>query len=81
MKHALMHTKADTCPVSQPPTEAEIRACAHELYVRSGWIPGRDEENRREAEAWLSTHPGIAGSGHELPRPKRDRHSPLPSYR
>jgi hypothetical protein len=39
------------------PTEAEIRQLAHEMYVRSGWIPGRDLDNWLAAEAYLIAHP------------------------
>jgi hypothetical protein len=41
-------------PVSIKPNEDEIRDYAHHLYVQSGCIPGRDEDNWREAEACLS---------------------------
>jgi hypothetical protein len=39
------------------PTEAEIRQLAHEMYVRSGWIPGRDLDNWLAAESCLIAHP------------------------
>lgn len=40
-------------PSAVPPAEAEIRAYAHQLYVQSGCVPGRDLENWLEAEAYL----------------------------
>ena len=41
-------------PAPDHPTEAEIRAFAHEIYIRSGWLPGRDLENWLQAEAILT---------------------------
>jgi hypothetical protein len=50
--------KTDHPPVSpRTPTEAEIREYAHELYIKSGWISGRDLDNWLEAEAYLRHHP------------------------
>jgi hypothetical protein len=47
------------CPPSHlyRPSEAAIREKAHELYMRSGWIHGRDLDNWLEAEAWLTANP------------------------
>jgi hypothetical protein len=39
---------------SSAPGEDEIREYAYHLYLQSGCIPGRDEDNWREAEACLS---------------------------
>lgn len=54
-------------PPTYRPTEDEIRAKAHELYVRSGWLPGRDLDNWLEAEAALAAnppHPSMAPARH-----------------
>jgi hypothetical protein len=40
-------------PVSLHPTEEEIRDYARHLYVQSGCLPGRDQDNWLEAEACL----------------------------
>lgn len=70
--------KNDHPPVSlRSPTEAEIREYAHELYIKSGWIPGRDLENWLEAEAHLMHHPGPAATP-ELLHPKA--HGPAPAH-
>lgn len=75
-----MHNKTDPHPMLRTPTEAEIRAYAHELYVRSGWVPDRELENWREAEAWLSSHPPVDESVPVVPPLKRHRNSALPAY-
>ena len=49
-----MNTSTVTPPAGAIPTEAEIRAYAHELYIQSGWLPGRDLDNWLEAEAHLT---------------------------
>jgi len=47
------------CPPSHlyRPSEAAIREKAHELFIRSGWLHGRDLDNWLEAEAWLTANP------------------------
>lgn len=52
-----MKNKTPAPTVPYHPSEAEIREKAHELYVRSGWLPGRDLDNWLEAEAYLTLHP------------------------
>jgi hypothetical protein len=52
-----MKTRALDLPIPYHPSEAEIRAKAHELYVQSGWIPGCDLDNWLAAEAYLIAHP------------------------
>ena len=53
-------------PAPARPTEAEIRAFAHEIYIRSGWLPGRDLENWLEAEAILTAERQL--QAHHAPR-------------
>ncbi len=50
--------KVDTTAptVRYHPTDEEIREKSLELYVRSGWLRGRDLENWLEAEAFLVAH-------------------------
>jgi hypothetical protein len=38
-------------------SEAAIREKAHEIYMRSGWVHGRDLDNWLEAKAALLAHP------------------------
>lgn len=52
-----MKTETVTPLGSYYPTDSEIREKALELYIRSGWIPGRDLDNWLEAEAFLLVHP------------------------
>jgi len=52
-----MNTRSRHVPPPYHPSEAEIREKALELYIRSGWIPGRDVENWLEAEADLIAQP------------------------
>jgi hypothetical protein len=52
-----MNTKPTSPSSPAPPSEAAIREKAHELYVRSGWIHGRDRKNRLEAKAILMANP------------------------
>lgn len=59
-----MKTHSAAAKSAHAPTEAEIREKAHELYVRSGWIHGRDLENWLEAESFLS-HDPLAAASHE----------------
>jgi hypothetical protein len=54
-----MKNKTPAPSVPYHPSEAEIREKAHELYVRSGWLPGRDLDNWLEAEAYLTLHPPV----------------------
>lgn len=61
-------------PVFYEPTEAEIRALAHELYIRSGWLGGRDLDNWLEAEAWLRLHPPVAAGDTHAPEHRAVRH-------
>lgn len=49
-----MINTSNVAPVPPHPTEAEIRAYAHQLYIHSGWVAGRDLENWLEAEAYLT---------------------------
>lgn len=49
-----MTNTPEAASVALHPTEAEIRAYAHQLYIHSGWVPGRDLENWLEAEAYLT---------------------------
>ncbi len=49
-----MNATPTVIPAGPTPTEAEIRAYAHELYIHSGWLPGRDLDNWLQAEAHLT---------------------------
>jgi hypothetical protein len=67
-KHPAVSHAAPVHPVEvapRHPTEEEIREKALELYVRSGWLPGRDLENWLEAEAFLIAHPEALRMAHE----------------
>jgi hypothetical protein len=56
-------------PAPDRPTEAEIRAFAHEIYIRSGWLPGRDLENWLEAEAILTAERQLQAQHAPRPHP------------
>ncbi len=45
----------------------EIAKTAHELYEKSGWIPGRDMENWIEAEKIVKSRYNGSGSRKEKP--------------
>jgi hypothetical protein len=58
------------------PTEVEIREKAHELYVRSGWLAGRDLDNWLEAEAFLVNELAIEITEHPSTRDHLRSHHP-----
>ncbi len=50
------------------PTEEEIREYAHLLYIKSGWLPGRDLDNWLEAEAYLTARARERARAQRMPR-------------
>ena len=68
-----MKTQSHVSPVPAHPTEEEIREKALELYIQSGWMPGRDLDNWLEAEALLTAQARAHAPSFHPEHPERVR--------
>ncbi len=50
-------------PVNSCPTPEEIALRAYEIFIESGCVPGRDDENWLQAEAELRARSSLGQTG------------------
>lgn len=69
-----MNTKISPSETEDRPSEDEIREYAHHLYIKSGWLPGRDLDNWLEAEAYLIAERQERRAPHRTPHRSTPAH-------